>query len=103
MTVTNFYMNLMLKAQIDLKYILGEKVNEKEEEMVSDFFYSLLKPTVFWGEKGAEVKHWKDFEMTCNLMRQYGVPEPKKLSVREWYQYLADLTKQLKPKAKGGR
>ncbi len=86
-------MNLKMQAECDLAYINGEPKEEREKEL-SEFFYGLLKPQVFYGTKGKEATYFREFEQTCNVMRQNGVPEPKGLKAREYFQYLADLTKQ---------
>ena len=100
--MTNYYLHLKTKAILDADYILKGDVNESKEKEIEEFFYSLLKPQVFWGTSGKEATYYRNFESTCNVMRQNGVPEPKKLTAREYLQYLNDLTKQ-HSKIKRGR
>lgn len=90
---TNFYMNLMQKIAVDIDFINGIE-NEKKESELSDYFYDLMKPIKFWGTNGKEVTYFKAFESNCNAMRQNGVPDPKKLPARTFFQYQQELTKQ---------
>ncbi len=101
--VDQFYEKLIEKSELDLRYILEDVEDETQVKIVDDYFYSLTEPIVFYGTKGKEATYYRNFEQTCNMFRQNGVPEPKKMTAREFFQYLADLTKQAERSKKRGQ
>lgn len=83
---------------MELDKILEEPINEKREQDIDDYFYSLLKPEVFWGHNGFTVQHNKSFESACAIIAQQTSRNPKEMITIEYYQILEELKNQSKKK-----
>ena len=93
---SEYYSNLKLKALFDADKILGNEIPVEQKNTVDDYFYSLLKPEVFWGPQGYVVSHNKSFESSCVVISQQLSRDPKEMTVLEYYQSIDDLRSQAK-------
>jgi len=91
-----FYANLKKRIQISIDRILERDVSDDEESIIEDYFYSLLKPDLFWGSDGFTVTHNKNFESACGIISQNTSRNPKEMITLEWMQILEDLRQQNK-------
>lgn len=70
-------------------------MDDNKVKQAEEFFYKLLKPKVYWGEDGEEVRSDIGFETSCVILGQR-VPAiyPKGMTVMEFYITLGELKKQ---------
>lgn len=66
------------------------------EKEIDDYFYSLLKPEIFWGRDGFTVQHNKNFESACAIIAQQTSRNPKEMITIEYFQLLEELRNQSK-------
>lgn len=95
-----YYANLKIKTIIELSKIVEEDFDEKREKEVDEYFYSLLKPQVFWGHDGFTVQHNKSFESACAIIAQQTSRNPKEMITIEYFQILEELRNQSKKHGK---
>lgn len=84
------------KAQLLCRSILGKSMDADEERLhvIDEYFYSLLKPKVFWGSGGLEAKYDKGFEVSCDTIAQTRNRDPKLMMTFEYLQTLEQIKKQ---------
>ena len=70
---------------------------ESQIDEIDDFLFGMYEPVIFHGRDGAEVGEIKGFEKMCNIIAQHIPRNPKKMTVLEFYQSLADIKEQSKP------
>lgn len=88
--------NHILKRAVYLMrsiYAPSEEIQAKIRE-ADDHLISKIKPKVFGGRDGLEVKTLKWFPEICTLLQQNGISQPKRMTVLEFYQTVETIEKQ---------
>lgn len=79
-----------------LDSLIRNNDNEKRILEIDNFLFSMYKPSVFSGEKSAEIKYEKDFQNMCLFLKHQISVDPKTMSVVEFYNsfnYIKKLNK----------
>lgn len=78
----------------------GEEVQQRIETIDKSLLES-IRPKMFWGKTGVEVRHEKNFDHSCAILEQHGLAvNAKELTVFEFLNRLNILKKQLPKDAK---
>lgn len=84
---------LKKRTTVLLDFILNDTDPAAELERVDNYLFSLHRPQMLAGAKGAEVKMKKDFDSICLNLQTHGIDRPEMLTVRKFYAAVEMLTK----------
>lgn len=78
------------KALALCRMIIGKELDTDAERLhvIDEYFYSLLKPKIFWGSGGLEAQYDKGFEISCDTISQTRNRDPKQMITFEYLQTL---------------
>lgn len=94
------YDKLKQKALLVLDEIINDTDNSEQIIEINEYMFSLYKPKSFYGSESVEVKHDKQFEMSCALIGQELHINAKNMTVLEFYSALDIIKKQAEAKVK---
>jgi hypothetical protein len=81
---------------IQVRSIQGKGDDPERLHIINEYFYSLLKPKIFWGSGGIEAQFDKGFEMSCDTIAKSRNRDPKRLTAFEYLQTLEAIRQEQK-------
>lgn len=91
--VKEYYNTLKKRSSLMLEQIIKGQKNE-ELTKLDNFLFEQIKPKIYHGREGLEVRFVKSFEETCIIINQNVNKDPKKMTTLEYYQALEVIRKQ---------
>lgn len=101
-TIKEFYSNLKKRTLLVLESIITKSVEAEEQiKKIDAFLMSRIKPKIFHGSNGLEVRLTKSFDDACSLLDQYKLTsDASELMTFSFFQKSALLRQQLKKQQK---
>lgn len=103
--IKEYYTKLKQRTSLVLKSVKEATTEYKKQiEEIDEFFLLSIKPKVYGGADGLEIKMIKGFEDTCNLINHSGfTTEARRMTTLTFYKTLETVQKIIKEKEKAAK